>query len=118
LAASICFLVRGIKKVAFTYNPGWLDYVKKRLGNGSKWGLKFTYVLQEKPLGLANIFQVCEKYINGDRFLLHLGDNIFTKGINEMVEYFEREKPDGMVGKIELYIYPRLKIFIILYLNN
>lgn len=91
----------GIKDVAITYNPGWLDLVKNYLGDGSKWGLKFTYVLQERPLGLANIFQVCERYINGDRFFLHLGDNIFTQGINDLVEYFEKEKPDGLICRVK-----------------
>jgi len=91
----------GIKEVAITYNPGWLEIVKKYLGSGEKWGLKFTYVLQEKPLGLANIFQVCEEYINGDSFFLHLGDNIFTGGIGELVSYFRKEKPYGLVAKVK-----------------
>lgn len=90
----------GIKDVAITYNPGWLETVQKFLGNGSRWGLKFTYVLQEKPLGLANIFQVCEEYIGGDSFLLHLGDNIFTEGINELFEYFKKTKPNGLVAMV------------------
>ncbi|MGD8744190.1 MAG: glucose-1-phosphate thymidylyltransferase [Candidatus Woesebacteria bacterium] len=90
----------GIKDVAVTYNPGWLKYVKKILGTGRKWGLKFTYVLQEKPLGLANIFQVCEDYLDGDRFVMHLGDNIFTEGIGELTRYFLKEKPNGLVAKV------------------
>ncbi len=92
----------GIKDIAITYNPGWLDIVKKHLGDGSNWGVKFTYILQEKPLGLANIFQVCEEYIKGDRFLLHLGDNIFSGGIDEMVKYFEKRKPYGLIENSRL----------------
>ena len=91
----------GIKDVIITYNPGWLEIVQKHLGDGKRWGLNFTYVLQEKPLGLANIIQVCEEHIKGDRFFLHLGDNIFSEGIKELVEYFEKEKPDGLVAKIK-----------------
>jgi len=91
----------GIKDVAITYNSGWLELVKSFLGSGSRWGLKFTYVLQEKPLGLANIFQVCEEYINGDRFLLHLGDNIFSAGISGLVKHFLKEKPSGMIAKVK-----------------
>jgi len=90
----------GIKDVAITYNPGWLDLVKGFLGDGSKWGLKFTYVLQPEPLGLANIVEVCEDFVDGDRFFLHLGDNIFTEGIKELVDYFERRKPYGLITKI------------------
>jgi len=91
----------GIKNVAITYNPGWLEIVKSYLGDGSMWGLKFTYVLQEKPLGLANIFQVCEDYLKDEPFLLHLGDNIFTGGISGLVDHFLKEKPDGMIAKVK-----------------
>lgn len=87
----------GIKEILITYNPGWLDLVKSELGTGSRWGVKFTYVLQEKPMGLADIFQVCEEALEGESFVLHLGDNIFTGGIGEQVKYFEKEKPNGMV---------------------
>lgn len=90
----------GIKKIAITYNPQYLDYVKSILGDGEKWGATFTYICQEKPKGLANIFQVCEEYLNGESFLLHLGDNIFVDGIGEFVKHFEKEKPDGLVPMV------------------
>lgn len=90
----------GIKEVAITYNPGWLKYVKEQLGTGRKWGLKFTYILQEKPLGLAHIVQVCEEYLDGKEFVLHLGDNIFSEGIVELVRYFQKEKPNGLLAMV------------------
>lgn len=90
----------GIKDILITYNPESLDQAKSFLGDGSRWGLNFTYVLQESPKGLANIFQVCEEAIDGDSFLLHLGDNIFTNGISDLLEYFNKEKPDGLVPMV------------------
>ncbi len=90
----------GVKEVAITYNPGFLDEVKSMLGDGSRWGMKFTYILQEKPAGLANIVQVCEEFIDGDSFVFHLGDNIFVDGIKDAIAYFEKEKPDGLVTMI------------------
>jgi len=92
----------GIKEVLITYNPGGLDLAKKFLGDGSVWGLKFTYILQENPRGgLADIVRVCEKDLKGDLFLLHLGDNIFTEGIKEQVKYFLDKKPNGMVTMLK-----------------
>ena len=82
----------GIKDIALTYNPGGLEEVKEVLGDGSKWGVKFTFVLQQEPLGLANIFQVCEDFVGGDDFVMHLGDNIFVDGISDLVNHFEKEK--------------------------
>jgi glucose-1-phosphate thymidylyltransferase len=90
----------GIKDILITYNPGWLESVKNHLGDGKKWGVKFTYILQEEPKGLANIVQVCEEALAGDSFVFHLGDNIFTEGINELVDYFVKEKPNGLVTMV------------------
>lgn len=90
----------GIKEIAITYNPGGLDQIKNFLGDGSQWGVKISYVLQKEPKGLANIFQVCEKFLDGSPFVMHLGDNIFTGGIQDLVDHFVKEKPNGLVGKL------------------
>lgn len=90
----------GIKEIGITYNPGYLEEVEAILGDGSRWGIKFTYVLQENPKGLANIFQVCEEYLSGESFVMHLGDNIFVDGIDELVSHFQKKKPDGLVAMV------------------
>jgi glucose-1-phosphate thymidylyltransferase len=90
----------GVKNIAITHNPGGQDYVKNLIGNGSKWGLKFTYVLQEEPKGLANIIEVCEDYLDGSPFVMHLGDNIFSEGIKNLVSHFNKKKPNGLVGMV------------------
>jgi glucose-1-phosphate thymidylyltransferase len=90
----------GIKEVLITYNPGWLETVRAVLGDGSKWGLKFTYVLQPEPKGLADIVRSCEGELNGEEFVFHLGDNIFSEGIVDVYKYFLREKPNGLVTMV------------------
>ncbi|PJA38903.1 glucose-1-phosphate thymidylyltransferase [candidate division WWE3 bacterium CG_4_9_14_3_um_filter_41_6] len=90
----------GITDIAITYNPGQLEYAQKILGTGERWDVKITYVLQEKPLGLANIFQVCEQWVGDSSFVLHLGDNIFTNGIKRFVDHFETQKPMGLVSML------------------
>ncbi len=90
----------GIKEIALTYNTGGLEEVKNMLGDGSRWGVKFSYVLQEQPKGLANIFQVCEEFVRGEPFVMHLGDNIFVDGISDLVVHFDKEKPDGLVAMV------------------
>ncbi|MCL5785015.1 MAG: glucose-1-phosphate thymidylyltransferase [Patescibacteria group bacterium] len=87
----------GIKEFGITYNPGGLEEAQNILGDGNRWGLKFTYVLQEKPAGLANIVEVCEEYLHGDSFVFHLGDNIFVDGLQEAMDHFEKKKPNGLV---------------------
>lgn len=92
----------GIKEVIITYNPGGLDYVKNNLGDGKRWGLKFTYVLQEEPIGLANIFQVCEEQLDGEEFVMHLADNIFTQGIKKYVDIFQKSGVTALVTMVKV----------------
>lgn len=91
----------GIKDIALTYNPGGLEEAKALLGDGSRWGVKITYVLQSEPKGLANIFQVCEEYLAGSPFVMHNGDNIFIDGIKDLVDFFLKEKPNALVTMIQ-----------------
>lgn len=91
----------GIKDIGLTYNPGGLEEAKALLGDGSRWGLNFTYVLQAEPKGLANIFQVCQDYLDGSPFVMHNGDNIFIDGIKDLVDYFLKEKPDALVTMVK-----------------
>ncbi|MDR0791711.1 MAG: glucose-1-phosphate thymidylyltransferase RfbA [Chitinophagaceae bacterium] len=53
--------------------PGFV----RLLGDGSQWGCKFDYVIQETPNGLAQAFVLGEKFIGNDKVALVLGDNIF-----------------------------------------
>lgn len=50
------------------------------LGNGSKFGVKLSYLVQEKPNGLAEAFILGEKFIGDDDVTLILGDNVFLGG--------------------------------------
>lgn len=90
----------GITEIAITYDAMFLDQVKSILGDGSEWGVQLTYVLQEKPAGLANIIEVCEEFIGDDRFVLHLGDNIFADGITDLVQSFENSSANALVTMI------------------
>ena len=87
----------GIKEIAITYNPGGLFLAQQYLEDGSKWGVKLTYIEQKDPKGVADIIRVCEDFVGGGDFVFHLGDNIFTEGIKEAVNHFNKEKPNGMV---------------------
>lgn len=92
----------GIKEIAITYNPGGLEQAQATLGDGSQFGVSFTYVLQDSPTGgLANIVEVCEEFIGDDKFIFHLGDNIFVDGIQELMEKFENSEANALVTMIQ-----------------
>lgn len=86
----------GIKEIGVNYNPNQLEEIKSYLGDGKKWGVKFTFILQEAPLGLAHIIKVSEQFLKKDKFIMHLGDNIFWGEIKPLLNYFLKEKLNAL----------------------
>ncbi len=79
----------GIKEIGIVHNADSQE-VPKYIGDGSKWGVKITYIPQETPGGLAQVVQLAEKFIAGDKFIFYLGDNILVGGVKRFVDEFEK----------------------------
>ncbi len=67
----------GIRDIQIISSPDDLPALRRLLGTGGKWGLRFDYAEQEKPRGLADAFIVGEEFLDGDSACLILGDNLF-----------------------------------------
>lgn len=87
----------GIREVGVNYGPGQLDELKAALGTGRQWGIKITFILQEEQKGIADIVRSCQGFIGKDRFVMHLGDNIFYGGIKPLVDNFRKAKANGLI---------------------
>ena len=73
-------LLAGIKDVLIISTPEDLPSYEKLLGDGSNYGIKLSYKVQEKPRGLADAFILGEEFIGKDKVCLILGDNVFYGG--------------------------------------
>ena len=71
--------------------------IRAAVGDGSRFGLKVTYIEQEAPLGLAHAVKISEEFMAGDSFVMYLGDNLIKDGITHFVREFEAEKPDAQI---------------------
>lgn len=70
-------MLAGIRDILIISTPDDLPRFESLLEDGSQWGLRFSYVRQDYPAGLAHAFIVGREFIGADRTCLILGDNIF-----------------------------------------
>jgi len=73
------------------------DEVKEALGDGNQFGVKFTFIPQDAPLGLAHAVLTAEEFLGDSSFLMFLGDNLIAAGVTHLVEQFQANQPDAMV---------------------
>jgi glucose-1-phosphate thymidylyltransferase len=84
----------GIREILIISTSKDTPNFKELLGNGSDYGCKFEYAIQEDPNGLAEAFIIGEKFIGNDSVALILGDNIFYgSGLEELLQ--TNTNPDG-----------------------
>ena len=70
-------MLAGIRDILLISTREHLPFYQRLLGDGSMWGIRLDYVVQEQPIGLAHAFILGRDFVGGDRVALILGDNVF-----------------------------------------
>jgi glucose-1-phosphate thymidylyltransferase len=87
----------GVKEIAIILGDIMPEKVKDYYGDGSKFGVKITYVQQDKPSGIAQAVGLTEDFVGDSKFIVYLGDNLLKGGITKISKEFRQKKYDAMV---------------------
>jgi glucose-1-phosphate thymidylyltransferase len=93
-------MMAGINEILIISTPKDLPLFRELLGDGSRYGCRFEFAVQEEPKGLAEAFVIGADFIGNDKVALILGDNIFYgSGLDRLLQ--SNNDPDG--GMIYAY---------------
>jgi glucose-1-phosphate thymidylyltransferase len=76
---------------------GGAEQIEAELGDGSRLGVRLTYIPQENPTGLAACVALARPFLGHDDFVMYLGDNMLPDGITEIADRFAAERPAAQV---------------------
>ena len=87
----------GITDIAIIIGGVGSNKVREYYGNGEKFGVRITYIEQDEPRGIAHAVRLCKEFVNNEKFLVFLGDNIIQKSITNFVKNFKNSDFDATV---------------------
>jgi len=87
----------GINEIAIIIGGSGSNKVREYYGDGKKFGVNITYIEQDEPRGIAHAIRLCKEFVNNEKFLVFLGDNIIQKTIIDFVENFKNSDYDATV---------------------
>ena len=87
----------GIDEVGIVIAPETGGEIREACGDGSAFGVRITYVLQDEPLGLAHAVLTAEPFLGDSPFVMYLGDNVLQGGITDLVETFRTGRSDALI---------------------
>ena len=91
-------MLSGIREIAIITTPEDQPQFQRLLGDGSQWGLAFTWVVQERPEGLAQAYLLTRDFLGGAPSAMVLGDNIFFgHGLPEILQRADQKTLGGTV---------------------
>ena len=86
----------GIVDIGIIVSPETGEEVKKKTGDGSRFGAHITYILQEEPAGLAHAVKIAQPFLEDAPFIMYLGDNLVEGDLNFFVNQFKSNVLDAL----------------------
>ncbi len=86
----------GIEEIGVILGPIG-EGVKETIGDGSRFGIKITYINQPDPKGLAHAVLVAEDFLKGEPFVMYLGDNLLKQGVRPLINSYFNHNSDCVI---------------------
>ncbi len=87
----------GIDEVGIIIAPETGDEIRSAAGDGSQFGVRLTYIVQDEPAGLAHAVLTAEPFLGDSPFVMYLGDNLLQGGIQDLVRAFAESAPEALI---------------------
>ncbi len=87
----------GIEEIGIIIGEETGEDIKKVIGDGKRWGIEISYIVQSEPLGLAHAVKVARNFLREEPFLMFLGDNLLKNSISLYRQKFEKNKSQAFV---------------------
>lgn len=87
----------GADEIAIIIGGIGSNKVKEYYGDGSKFGVKISYIEQDEPRGIAHAISLCKDFVGNEKFTVFLGDNIIQKSIKEFAKKFEESGAEAYI---------------------
>ena len=87
----------GITEIAIIVGGVGSNKVREYYGSGERFGVSFTYVEQDRPKGIAHAIRLCKEFVNNEKFLVFLGDNIVQRSIADFTSNFKKSEFDATI---------------------
>jgi glucose-1-phosphate thymidylyltransferase len=87
----------GVTEIGIIIAPETGGEIRDAAGDGSQFGAEITYILQDKPAGLAHAVLTAEEFLGDSSFVMYLGDNLLADGLRGLVAAFREAEPDALI---------------------
>jgi glucose-1-phosphate thymidylyltransferase len=87
----------GITDIGIIISPETGEEVKAKTGNGDRFGANITYILQDKPAGLAHAVKIAQPFLEDAPFIMYLGDNLIQSDLTVFLDRFKNQQTDALI---------------------